>query len=83
LALINDILKKTLSELKRGQIAIIHDISSNEIPLKLIEMGCIPGSKVKLVEVSQFTDPIYLQIEDTYLGIRKDTASHVIVEIIE
>ena len=31
-----------LSDLKKGEKAKIVDVSSQEIPIKLLEMGCLP-----------------------------------------
>ena len=70
----------TLAHLKRGETGIIIDVSSEEIPLKLLEMGCLPGNKVQLVQVAPFADPMYLNINETHLAIRKETAIHIIIE---
>ena len=70
----------TLADLKRGQLGIIKDVSSLHIPLKLLEMGCLPGNTVKLVQVAPFSDPIYLNINGTHLAIRKETALHILIE---
>lgn len=70
----------TLADLKHGQQAIITDVSSEAIPLKLLEMGCLPGNAVTLVQVAPFSDPIYLNINGTHLAIRKDTATHILIK---
>jgi ferrous iron transport protein A len=75
-------LQVTLAHLKRGEKAIITDVSSINIPLKLLEMGCLPGNEVELVQIAPFSDPIYLNINGTHLAIRKETAIHIIIEII-
>ncbi|WP_369999478.1 ferrous iron transport protein A [Winogradskyella sp.] len=72
----------TLAELKRGQQGIIKDVSSIYIPLKLLEMGCLPGNSVELVQVAPFADPMYLNINGTHLAIRKETAVHILIDII-
>lgn len=72
----------TLSELKRGQRAIIKDVSSIHIPLKLLEMGCLPGNSVELLQLAPFADPMYLNVNDTHLALRKETADHIIIEIV-
>lgn len=71
----------TLAHLKRGERAIIIDVSSINIPLKLLEMGCLPGNEVELVQVAPFSDPMYLNINGTHLAIRKETAIHILIEI--
>jgi len=73
-------LQTTLEQLKRGERAVIVDVSSIHIPLKLLEMGCLPGNSVELVQVASFSDPMYLNINGTHLAIRKETAIHIIIE---
>lgn len=71
----------TLADIKRGQKCIISDVSSIHIPLKLLEMGCLPGNQVELLQVAPFADPLYLNINGTHLAIRKETAIHILIEI--
>ncbi|MEM5563489.1 FeoA family protein [Psychroserpens sp. AS72] len=71
----------TLADIKRGQQGTIIDVSSIHIPLKLLEMGCLPGNSVELVQVAPFADPMYLNINGTHLAIRKETAIHILIEI--
>jgi ferrous iron transport protein A len=71
----------TLADIKRGQLGIITDVSSMFIPLKLLEMGCLPGNSVELLQVAPFSDPMYLNINGTHLAIRKETAIHILIDI--
>ncbi len=73
-------MQDTLANLKRGEQGIITDVSSTEIPLKLLEMGCLPGNIVKLVQLAPFQDPMYLNINGSHLAIRKETAKHILIE---
>ncbi|MDU8884560.1 FeoA family protein [Yeosuana sp. MJ-SS3] len=70
----------TLAQLKRGEQGIITDVSSIHIPLKLLEMGCLPGNNVELLQVAPFKDPLYLNVNGTHLAIRKETAAHILIE---
>ncbi|MGC6432357.1 MAG: FeoA family protein [Jejuia sp.] len=73
-------MEQTLAHLKRGEQAVIADVSSAEIPLKLLEMGCLPGNSVTLLQVAPFKDPMYLNVNGTHLAIRKETAAHILIE---
>lgn len=73
-------MEDNLANLKRGERCIITDVSSIHIPLKLLEMGCLPGNYVELVQVAPFQDPMYLNINGTHLAIRKETAMHVLIK---
>lgn len=70
----------SIAHLKRGERGIITDVSSIHIPLKLLEMGCLPGNYVELVQMAPFKDPLYLNINGTHVAIRKETASHILIE---
>ncbi len=73
-------MEDNLANLKRGERCVITDVSSIHIPLKLLEMGCLPGNYVELVQVAPFQDPMYLNINGTHLAIRKETAIHVLIK---
>jgi len=70
----------TLADLKKGEKAVIKEITSNKVPLKLLEMGCLPGNEVQLLQLAPFKDPMYLNINGCHLAIRQDTAKFVIIE---
>lgn len=70
----------SLSDLKRGEKAVIKGFEVEDVPLKLLEMGCLPGNEVELVQIAPFKDPMYLNINGSHLAIRRETASHIKVE---
>jgi len=70
----------TAADLKLGEKGIIMDVSSNNIPLKLIEMGCLPGNEIELIQLAPFSDPLYLNISGCHLTIRRETAIHIFIE---
>ncbi len=70
----------TLKDLNKGEKAQIQDIVTEHIPLKLIEMGCLPGNSVELLQLAPFRDPMYLNINGSHVAIRSETAAHIIIE---
>jgi ferrous iron transport protein A len=68
-----------LSDLKIGETAIILDVNIEEIPLKLLEMGCLPGNIAKLIQIAPLGDPFYFNINDSHVAIRKETAVEITV----
>lgn len=70
----------TISDLIKGDKAIITSYIVDDIPLKLIEMGCIEGNYVELIQNAPLKDPLYLNVNGTFLAIRKETASQISVE---
>jgi ferrous iron transport protein A len=71
----------TIAQLIKGQTAVIVDFDTDLIPLKLIEMGCLPGNSVELIAVAPLGDPLFLKINDCQLSIRVETAANIMVEI--
>jgi ferrous iron transport protein A len=73
----------TIADLKKGERGVIIDSSSKDIPLKLLEMGCLPGNEVKLLQLAPFSDQLYLNLNDSFLAIRKDTAALILINRID
>ncbi len=71
---------KKLSEIKVGKTVIIRSFESDEIFLKLMEMGCIPGEKVKVDQIAPFKDPISISVAGYQLSLRLNEAEHILVE---
>ena len=69
-----------LSQLNIGEKAVIQGFSDDEISVKLMEMGCIPGEMVKLLKIAPFGDPISIWVSGYELSIRKKDASTVLVK---
>ena len=65
--------------LKKGQMAQISDINIDEIPLKLIEMGCLPGNTIELIQIAPMGDPLFFNINDSKVAIRKKTAQEIYI----
>ena len=76
-------MRTTINSLKKGEKAIIKDFDIDTIPLKLLEMGCLPGNVVELLQIAPFGDPLYLNINGSHLAIRIETAKEIEVEIIK
>ena len=66
-----------IADLKEGEKGIIKNVSHDDIPLKLIEMGCLPGNEVVLIQRAPFKDPICLKINGSVLAIRENIAKMV------
>lgn len=73
-------MKKTVAHLLKGERAIIIDVITDKVPLKLLEMGCLPGNEVRLIQLAPFSDPLYIDVNGSHLAIRRETALHIIIE---
>lgn len=65
----------SIADLHIGQKAVICESAIQHIPLKLLEMGCLPGKKVELIQKAPLNDPLYIKVNDSHLAIRTETAS--------
>lgn len=74
-------MKTTISSLKKGEKARIEEFDVEAIPLKLLEMGCLPGNMVELLQIAPFGDPLYLNINGCHLAIRQETAREIEVTL--
>lgn len=70
----------TLAQLNKGEKAVIEDLNTDEVPLKLIEMGCLPGNHIELLQLAPFKDPLYLNVNGSQVAIRRETAYHIQVK---
>ncbi len=73
----------TRHSLKKGEQAIIKDFDIDAVPLKLLEMGCLPGNLVRITPNCSFGDPLYLNINGSHVAIRVETAKEIEVDIIK
>ncbi len=76
-------MRTTINSLKKGEKAIIKEFDIDTIPLKLLEMGCLPGNVVEMLQIAPFGDPLYLNINGSHLAIRIETAKEIEVEILK
>ena len=66
-----------LSQLALGQEAIIERIDDQDIYLKLLDLGCLPGEKVRLEFIAPLGDPIAIQVSGSVISLRKLDAKAV------
>lgn len=68
-----------LTQLKKGEKATIVDLNIDIIPLKLLEMGCLPGNSIELIQIAPLGDPLYYTINDSHVAIRLETAQEITI----
>ncbi len=71
---------KKLSEIAIGKKVRIHSFLDDELLLKLMEMGCIPGEFVTVDQVAPLGDPISISVSGYFLSLRLNEADHIFVE---
>jgi len=71
---------KKLSQIKAGKVVIIHSFEKDDIFIKLMEMGCIPGERVKVEQIAPLGDPISIIVAGYNLSLRLNEAELILVE---
>ena len=69
----------TVADLNRGEQGTIESLSFDEIPLALMEMGCLPGKQVTLVQAAPMKDPMYIHVNGSHFAIRRETAERIVL----
>ncbi len=70
---------KKLSDLKMGESGIIHSFENDEIFLKLMEMGCIPGELITVEQIAPLGDPISISVAGYQLSLRMNEADSIFI----
>jgi ferrous iron transport protein A len=75
-------LKKTILDLKKGEVGIIKQFSDFDATCKLLTMGLVPNARVTVVRKSPFGGALYIKLENHMIGMRKVEAASVEIEIV-
>jgi Fe2+ transport system protein FeoA len=70
-----------LSELQAGQKATIIDFTKNDISIKLMEMGLVPGEIIYIEKFAPLGDPISISVTGYSLSLRLNEAQNINVEL--
>jgi ferrous iron transport protein A len=72
---------KRLSEMGAGQKGIINSFEKDDIFIKLMEMGCVPGEKVQVEQIAPLGDPISISVSGYMLSLRLSEANSIFVDV--
>ena len=78
--MLQETIYKRLSEVAVGIKVRIHAFEKDEIILKLMEMGCLPGEIVSVEKKAPWGDPISINVSGYQLSLRMNEAENIIVE---
>jgi ferrous iron transport protein A len=71
-----------LGRLAVGAVAIVRQVKcARGVARRLLEMGLLPGTEVRIVRVAPLGDPIELSLRGYALSIRKAEAMGISVEV--
>ena len=69
----------TLDLLSKGSEAVINKIEHHPLAARLMEMGLLPGRKVKVITMAPFGGPLAIEISGSLLSLRRNEASLVFI----
>jgi len=70
-----------LADLKIGEKGEIVGFTDELLSLKLLEMGCLPGTEVVMTHLAPFGDPIAIRVSGSYtLSMRREEAETMLIK---
>ena len=71
----------TLNDLAIGKEAVITAVNGESaLRLRLLDMGLIPGTTVKVIKIAPLGDPIEITLRGYELTIRREHAKKIIIK---
>ena len=70
-----------LASLPYDAFATIHAIQG-ELAVALMELGLVPGTKVRVLRAAPLGDPLHVDVSGAQLAIRRGVAANVKVELL-
>ncbi|GAB5522597.1 MAG: FeoA family protein [Roseivirga sp.] len=71
---------RTLSDLKINQKGTISGFTDETLAVKLMEMGCLPGTEVSVALIAPLGDPMAISVSGYQLSLRKEEALSITIE---
>ncbi len=71
--------QKSIADMKVGEKGIICCFGDEVLSLKLLEMGCLPGTEVKMNCITPFGGPVCIKVSGYALSLRKDEAATIML----
>ncbi len=68
---------KNVSQMKPGEVGIIAGFTDEELSVKLLEMGCLPGAAIRFNFSAAFGDPVCISVLGYELSLRLEEAATI------
>jgi ferrous iron transport protein A len=70
---------KSVADMTPGETAVISGFSDDQISVKLLEMGFLPGTAVRFNFTAPLGDPVCVSVSGYDLSLRLDEASSIMI----
>lgn len=71
---------KSVVDLNPGESGVITELLDDQLSLKLLEMGCLPGQPIRFNYAAPFGDPICVSVSGYDLSLRLDEAITISIQ---
>ena len=68
---------KNVAQMQPGDVGIISGFTDDHLSVKLMEMGCLPGSSIRFNFTAPFGDPVCISVSGYELSLRVEEASAI------
>ncbi len=68
---------KNVAEMQVGEVGIVSGFTDDHLAVKLMEMGCLPGSSVRFNFTAPFGDPVCISVSGYELSLRVEEATAI------
>lgn len=77
-----EIASYSIADMSVGQSAVIHHIDVSNYSTRMLTMGLIPGKVIKILRKQPWNGSIYLELDNHFLGIRKEEAGLIKIDLL-
>ena len=68
---------KNVAGMRPGEVGIVSGFTDDHLSLKLMEMGCLPGSAIRFNFKAPLGDPICISVSGYELSLRLEEAAAI------
>jgi len=68
---------KNVAQMKPGDVGIVSGFTDDDLSVKLMEMGCLPGAAIRFNFKAPFGDPICISVSGYELSLRLEEAATI------
>ena len=72
-------MERSVLDLKKGEEATVKQFSDSSIACKLLTIGIIPDSRIKMIRKSPFGGAYCLKLGNTFVAVRHKEAKSIII----
>ncbi|HKZ37564.1 MAG TPA: FeoA family protein [Chryseolinea sp.] len=70
-------LVRNVAQMVPGEVAVVSGFTDEQLSVKLMEMGCLPGSTIRFNFTAAFGDPICISVSGYELSLRLEEATTI------